>query len=549
MYKKTILLVSNLLLSLSVSGQVVDSIYNSLSLTEKIAQLFIFAYGEEQSEATFEKQRNLIKLGVGGVIVQDGRMNPCVEIMNEYNRLAKVPLITSIDGEWGASMRYLEIPAFPRQMQLGALSSDTLIYKMGYLIGKECRMLGLNINYAPDIDINNNPANPVINTRSFGQDREKVARFGAAYMRGMKDAGVAGSAKHFPGHGDTDVDSHKGLPVINHSRARLDSIEFYPFKHLIREGADIVMVGHLCVPALDPSGTISSISRPIITDILKNQLNFRGVVCTDALEMDGLAKNSGLSQDMIPLASFRAGADILLMCKDVEGSIKQIRRAILRGDIPMKTLEEKVKKVLALKQNLGLFDSPIPQIDTTNLKNIVVRDENVALINEICEKTMTMVWDKGSLPIKPSEKVAYIAYGADENSAKMTDALRAFKGSVEIVSVPSEVTESELARLQERFSGYDKIILGIHDAGTKPDNNFNLNNAHFAFFTKWAEKQNVSVVYFGSPYAIDKIANVLNFKAFLVAYANTVYNNAAAARIVLGEIPALGVLPVEISSF
>ncbi|MCF0164485.1 MAG: hypothetical protein HUJ92_04310, partial [Bacteroidales bacterium] len=232
MYKKTILLVSSLLLSLSVSGQVVDSIYNSLSLTEKIAQLFIFAYGEEQSEATFEKQRNLIKLGVGGVIVQDGRMNPCVEIMNEYNRLAKVPLITSIDGEWGASMRYLEIPAFPRQMQLGALSSDTLIYKMGYLIGKECRMLGLNINYAPDIDINNNPANPVINTRSFGQDREKVARFGAAYMRGMKDAGVAGSAKHFPGHGDTDVDSHKGLPVINHSRARLDSIEFYPFKHL-----------------------------------------------------------------------------------------------------------------------------------------------------------------------------------------------------------------------------------------------------------------------------------------------------------------------------
>lgn len=257
-------------------------------------------------------------------------LDGAIKRLNEFHAMAKTPLLVTIDGEWGLSMRFDEIPVFPRQMQLGALSSDSLVYEVGKAFGEECNKLNIHVDFAPDIDINNNINNPVINTRSFGEDREKVAKYGIALSKGMASMNVAGSAKHFPGHGDTDVDSHKGLPVLNFTKSRLDSLELYPFRQLIANGVDMVMVGHLEVKALDETGTISSISRRIVTDLLRNEYGYDGIICTDALGMDGVAKASGLDQAHVALEAYKAGVDILLMPEDVENTLDLISNAMKR---------------------------------------------------------------------------------------------------------------------------------------------------------------------------------------------------------------------------
>ena len=284
----------------------------------------------------------------------DDALNPAVDRVNQLHRMAEIPLLVTIDGEWGASMRYPELHAFPRQMQLGALTDESLIYEMGYAVGKECRDLNIHVNFAPDVDINNNAENPVINSRSFGENRDIVARYGAAYMEGMRDAGVCGSAKHFPGHGDTNADSHKTLPVLPFSRERLDSLELYPFRYLIDKNVGMVMVGHLEVPVLDSSGTPASISRPIITGVLKEQLGYDGIVITDALNMNGVSNR--MEKKFVPLEAFKAGVDILLMPEDVEASITEIEKAVKRGNVSIADLNEKVRKMLRLKAEAGLFD-------------------------------------------------------------------------------------------------------------------------------------------------------------------------------------------------
>ena len=265
-------------------AQDIDSLLGTLSRREKIAQLIIEAIDSKEDPALRARQEQWIREGLGGLIVMDDGLVDNIQMVNELQALARIPMIVSIDGEWGAAMRYYEYAAFPRAMQLGALGDETLVEQAGRVIGEELHALKIFVNYAPVIDINNNPKNPVINTRSFGEDREKVARLGAAYVRGMQSAGVWGSAKHFPGHGDTDVDSHKGLPVLTFNRSRLDSLELYPYRRLIDEGVAMIMVGHLSIPALDSTGTPASISKPIVTGLLRNELGYNGIIITDALK-------------------------------------------------------------------------------------------------------------------------------------------------------------------------------------------------------------------------------------------------------------------------
>lgn len=534
----------------------VDSVMRKLSVREKIAQLMIVEFGSDDSKKKQAITNKLVKKEkIGGLIPMNDVLIPAMKRMNELNKMASIPMLVSIDAEWGANMRYKrEIPPFPRQMQLGALSSDSLVYKLGYLIGKECLSLKMQVNYAPDVDINNNPLNPAINTRSFGEDKEKVAQYGIALMQGMKDAGVAGSAKHFPGHGDTDVDSHLALPKINFDYQRLDSLEMYPFKKLINAGVDMIMVAHLNVPALDPSGTPSSISKVIVTDLLREKLGFKGIICTDALNMDGVAKESGLEKKDIPLAAYKAGADILLMPEDVENSITVIEKALKRGEISLSGLNDRVRKVLALKARMGLFNKGYsPLVDIDGLEDRVIVKENLDLMQQIAKNSMTVMFNDNSegfgLPVSfENKKVAFLGYRGAEFSREFANVALKY-GPIDTLILSDDATLVDIKSARNNLRDYDLIITAFNDTDPRPHKGFGIDREEINFITDWAKEQPMIAVYMGSPYALTRIPDYRNFTAFVLGYSNNIANNFAAAQVVFGGIPAIGVLPVTAADF
>lgn len=545
-----------------ITENTVDSVMATMSVREKIAQLFIIEYDSADKPDKKAMQDYLVsKEKVGGIIIMNDIMLPAIERTNELHRLAGVPLLVTIDGEWGASMRYKEIPAFPRQMQLGALASDTLVREMGRIIGEECRDLNIHVNFAPDIDVNNNSNNPVINTRSFGEDKHKVAIYGEAYMRGMKDAGIYGSAKHFPGHGDTDVDSHKALPVLTFPYGRLDSLELYPFRHLIENGVDMVMVGHLEVHALDPSGTPASISRPIITDFLRNKLGYKGIVITDALNMKGVSQ--ALEKRFIALEAYKAGVDILLMPEEVSDSITEIEKALERGEISMESLDEKVRKVLSLKVRSGLFDKSYnPYVDTSAIAKKIIKNSNKAFIDKLAKHTLTVIANNPlsssacsddvemALPVKnlSGKKIAYLGYGAERFGKECAQMLRRY-ANVDTLILRGPVKKKSLTKALRRLKKYDLVLLGINNTDVRPHYNYGVDAEQMQMITDWAAKRDVIALYMGNPYGIERIAGYKNFKAVVVGYANTQANNEAAAQLVFGAVPAIGVLPVSVAGY
>ena len=534
----------------------VDSVMQTLTTREKIAQLIIIEYCSEDKPEEKAKQNYLVsEENVGGLILMWDKLPEGVIRTNELHALAKTPLLVTIDAEWGMSMRYRQLPVFPRQMQLGALSSEALVYETGYMIGKECRDYNFHVNYASDIDVNNNGDNPVINTRAFGEDKEKVARYGAAFMRGMNDAGVYGSAKHFPGHGDTDVDSHKALPTLNFSYERLDSLELYPFKHLIASNADMVMVGHLSVPALDTTGTPASISKPIITGLLKEKLGYDGIVITDALNMKGVSES--LEKKMIALEAYKAGVDILLMPEEVSSSITEIERALERGEISMESLDGRARKVLTLKAKAGLFEknyNPIVDIESMNGKYVKV--ENRSFIYNVAKESMTLVTNHNSkygepvLPVKSlnGKKIAYLGYDAKRNGVECANVLRRF-AHVDTLILRGPVKKRDLIKAKRELKEYDLIILGINNTDARPQFNFGIDSVQMKFITDWAAEQDMVAMFMGNGYVLNKLKDYNNFKAFMIGYINSLENIEAMAQIIFGAVPAKGVLPVSSGEF
>lgn len=543
-------------LSHSIVSQRVDSVMQTLSTREKIAQLIIIEYCSKDTPKEKAIQEYLIsEENVGGIILMWDILPDGIERTNELHKLAKTPLLATIDAEWGVSMRYRELPVFPRQMQFGAVADEAMIYKAGYYIGKECADFKYHVNFASDVDVNNNAENPVINTRSFGEDMHKVASYGAAFIRGMNDAGVYGSAKHFPGHGDTNVDSHKALPTLDFSYERLDSLELYPFKHLISENVDMIMVAHLSVPALDSTGTPTSISKPVVTDLLKGKLGYKGIVITDALNMKGVSES--LEKKMIALEAYKAGVDILLMPEDVSNSITEIEKALKRGEITMESLDEKVRKVLTLKAKAGLFEKGYsPYVDPAAAKDSALKVENKAFIYEIAKESMTLVTNNNAkdgepvLPVKAlkGKKIAYLGYDAQKGGKECAAMLRRF-AKVDTLILRSPVSDKDLSAARESLAGYDLIILGINNTDARPQFNFGIDSLQMEFITDWALEQDIVALYMGTPYVLTKLKNYENFKAFIIGYQNIPQNIEAAAQIIFGAVPAKGVLPVASDKF
>lgn len=550
----------------------VERTLKKMSTREKVAQLMVsqtdsYIFSDKHALLT----DTLVGIeGIGGLLIIQDSLPRYLNRMNELQAMSKVPMLVSIDGEWGPSMRFGEFPFFPQQMQLGALSDDSLIYEMGLAVAEQCEMVNIHINYAPVVDININPKNPVIHARSFGEDRDKVTQFARAYMQGMQDGGIVACSKHFPGHGDTEVDSHKGLPVLPFSRERLDSMELFPFRDQIKEGVKMVMMGHLHIPALDSA--VSSISHPIVTGLLKEELGFDGVVVTDALTMKGVSEN--MESADIALAAYKAGVDILLKPGDIIASIDRLEEAMKSGECDIEDLNNRVRKVLRMKAEFGMLDRGYSaHVDTTDISNRVKKEAHIALTRELSEKTMTLVDNKaGMIPLDASKRIAYVAYNAKHiplhreygdieglsgyNPATgMVDSTTMMyqhllkngngKGEVHYFTLDKKSSKADIVAVEKHLKDYDVVILACHDPRGRSRKDL-IHADHVDILGKLVKKHHPILVHFGSPYGLAELPWMEELGGVLVGYQDSENNQRAAAKVLTGEIEAQGVLPVSI---
>jgi beta-N-acetylhexosaminidase len=523
----------------------IDSVYNSLNIDERIGQFFMVAAYSNKDEAHAKEIERLIKeYKIGGLIFMQGGPGREIILTNRYQALSKTKLLIAIDGEWGVAMRLKDSTlTFPYQLTLGAIQDNKLIERMGNEVAKQCRRLGIHVNFAPDVDVNNNPKNPVINFRSFGEDIHNVADKGVAYMKGMQNEGVMACAKHFPGHGDTDSDSHLSLPVINHNRQRLDSLEMYPFRKLVENGVGSVMAAHLFIPALDSTPKMpTSLSRKVVTGILKEEMGFKGLVFSDALNMKGAAGAGDPGK--VCLMAFLAGNDVLLFADDIPQSIELIKNALKNGDISEAEFTQRCKLLLAAKYDAGLYNwRPIPLANLQKELNTPVAEQ---LIQDLYASALTLAANKdGMLPFKTLDKDSFasVSIGATKQT-KFQESLSLYN-RFDHYQISKAADAAGYQALLAKLGKYSKVVVGFHDMSQYASKNYGINQASLTFLKELSAKTQVVVVIFGNPYSLKYFEGQ---DWVLVAYEENSSTQHLAAEILFGARPALGKLPVTISS-
>lgn len=520
----------------------VDSIYNAMTLEEKVGQLFMvqaFSNKDLRHENTIYGL--ITDYHIGGIIFSKGGPYRQAKLTNTFQEAAKVKLLIGMDAEWGLSMRLDSTYAFPWNMTLGAIKDDRLIEQTGRQIGEHCKRLGVHFNFAPVVDINTNPNNPIIGNRSFGEDRDNVTKKALAFMKGMQSAGVMANAKHFPGHGDTDSDSHKTLPTINFDEKRIDSVELYPYKTLIKEGLSSVMVAHLNVPALENQLNYpSSLSKNIITGILKDKLGFQGLIYTDALEMKGVANFSEPGD--IDVAAFLAGNDVLLMSEDVPKASAKLIEAYNNQVITEERLAFSVKKILMSKYKMGLHD--FKPISLEHLSKDLNRIKDDVLNEELFENAITVVKNNNKLlPIKmlDTRTVAYVSMGDADGSAFYKELQKYTK----VNKVEAENLDELLAKLKQ----YNTVVVGFHKSNETPWKDYKFTEIELAWLYEIARTSNVILDIFTKPYALLDLNTVENFETIVVSYQNSRTAQEKSAQLIFGAIQAKGHLPVSAGFF
>ncbi|MEM7103507.1 MAG: glycoside hydrolase family 3 N-terminal domain-containing protein [Bacteroidota bacterium] len=522
----------------------VDSVYNALSEDERIAQLMMVRAHSNLGEDHIKKVTDLVETHkVGGLCFYQGTPEKQAELTNLYQSKANVPLLISIDAEWGLGMRMkASTISFPRQLMLGAIQDNRLIYNFGKEVGRQCRKLGIHINFAPVVDVNNNPDNPVINERSFGEDRYNVTSKSYMYAMGMQDNGLIACAKHFPGHGDTDTDSHFALPVINHDQQRLDSIELYPFRVLAQHGLGSMMMGHLFIPALDSTKDLpSSLSRKIVTGILQEELDYDGLVITDGLGMKGASGHSGPGQ--LELRALIAGNDILLNPQDVPAAMRTIKRGLISGYLIAEEFEQKVKKVLRAKYTMGLNN--FTPIDPATIREVVNDPNALALKEHLVRNALTLVRNEDRLlPIFQLEgkKMASLSIG----STVLTDFQKTLGlyHSIKHVNTKKDISSSASKSLLNQLKDYDTVFVGLHDMKSSSSSNFGVTASTITFLEQLRVETNVVLVVFGNPYSLH---NFDNFSCVLQAYNEDNMTQKMSAQAIFGAFGLSGKLPITAS--
>jgi len=511
-----------------------DSIMKTLSLDEKIAQLFWIDIHADGTPYASKKYGNLItKYKPGGILFFKTTPERLVAMNNFLNSQSDVPLLSGIDGEWGLGMRLPGTVSFPYQMTLGAIRNDLLIHKMGVEVGRQLKRVGLNANLAPVVDVNNNPDNPVIGRRSFGENPEKVAKKAIAYIQGMQSEHILTFAKHFPGHGDTNVDSHKALPTIHSSRERMDTVELYPFKKAIEAGVTGVMSAHLNVPALDSSGVPSSLSKPMITGLLKNELGFKGLVITDAMNMQGV-KVAG-SPGRVDAKALIAGNDVMEYTENLPAAIKEIKKAIKNGELTEEQVNESCRKNLMAKYWVGLNDYKPVKLDSLN------EDLNRAfphwLRQKLYEEAFTVLKNENEiLPVKDltKGKTVVVDFG------KTSDVKGFYEryDDVEYVQVNSTTTYEKLTAGRDAATRYVAVVQGVSSVLSE--------EMRLRLFAFLAKKQHTIVVWHENPYKLSKIPEAAKADGLIVTYQNNSTVRNSASQLVFGAIGATGRLPVSV---
>lgn len=510
-----------------------DSLYQQLSLDEKIGQLYIVALYNNRGEEEIQKIRNLVeKEKIGGLILMQDDAEKHINLLNEFQGKSRIKMMIGIDGEWGLFQRFPAAHKFPWAMTLGAIQDNSLIYEMTSKIAEDCKRMGIYWDFAPVVDVNTNPSNPIIGNRSFGSDINNVISKGLAYAQGLQDHGVLASMKHFPGHGDTNTDSHLDLPVVSHNLERLNSVELAPFKALLDKKIGGVMVAHLYVPTLEKKkGIPASVSYEIITNLLKNTYQYKGLIITDALNMNAIAKK--FSPGEIDLRAFKAGNDIMLFSQDVPSGKALIKSAFEKGEISENRLAESVKKILKTKFLLGLQD--LKPINPENI-NVDLNNTSHAEISEkLYANAITLLKDeKNLLPLSCSKTYYYLPL---EEAPFQT-----FVENLNFGTTINLISKEEISQIPENST----VIVGFHKDNSTAYKPYKISQNGKNILTELSKKQNVILDVFGSPYALKDI-DIASISTVLVSYENNDLSMKASAKALLGKTKISGKLPVIVN--
>ncbi|MDZ7876539.1 MAG: glycoside hydrolase family 3 N-terminal domain-containing protein [Saprospiraceae bacterium] len=522
----------------------VDETYKSMSDTARIGQLFMIRAHSNLGEDHIQKVMNEInRYQIGGLCFFQGTPEKQAYLTNKYQKLSKIPLFVSMDAEWGLNMRLKESTiAFPKQMMLGAIQDNNLIYRFGLAVAQECKRLGVHINFAPDADVNSNPRNPVINERSFGEDKLNVAAKAFQYMKGMQDNGVMACAKHFPGHGDTEVDSHLDLPLITHDMARLTDVELMPFRVLSQQGIGSVMVSHLQVNAIDATvNTPSTLSRYTIKSLLRESIGYQGLVFTDGMEMKGLTKfyPSGEAS----ARAIEAGNDILLLPENTASAIEWIRKYRAEGRITEQDLEMSVKRILRAKYEYGLAT---PQyVEPTNIRSELNSYESRQLKRDLIQNALTLVRNEDNilpfLSFQP-DSVASLAMGAGKGTSFQYQLNQL--GVFNQFNIGKSISEEKKKFMLAYFSKKKTVIVSLHDMKQKASEHFGLSEDVRNFVNALAQRTQVILVVFGNPYALKYFDDIKNI---VECYNEDKITQELAAQGLFGTFTFKGKLPVTAS--
>ncbi len=540
----------------------VDSVFAALTPDERIGQLIMVSGYSNRKPAYEDSLVTLVRTNkLGGVVFFQGGPIRQAKLTNRLQALSTVPLLIAMDAEWGLAMRLDSTVRYPYQMTLGAMQGgDSLIYQMGADLARQARRLGVHVNFAPSVDVNNNPNNPVINFRSFGEDKFAVARKALAYVRGMEDNRLLTSIKHFPGHGDTGTDSHYDLPLITKSRGQLDSLELYPFRQLINAGAAGVMVAHLSIPALDTTrNRPSTLSPAIVTNLLKNELGFQGLVFSDAMNMKGVTKYfpSGRADEL----GLEAGMDVLEFTEDVPAALAQIRQAVAEGRITQESLDERCRKVLRAKAWVGLNHYKPVVLDNLVSDLNPVQDE--LLNRRFTEASLTVLKNErtangvGLLPLQRLDTLRIASVAVEAEGPTLFQKMAANYTQVDAFHLTSRMADSTVALVRDSLRGYNLILVDVHLNNIRPGAHYGMQAKTAALVSDLIATGKAVVTVFGNAYVLDKLTfpgdtaqpagHIERARAIVMPYQLTNYTEELAAQLIFGAIGASGKLPVTVN--
>lgn len=509
-----------------------DSLYAKLSMDERIGQLYIVALYTNKDQNHISGVRKLVEQErIGGIILMQDDAEQEIALVNEFQKKSRVPMLFGMDAEWGLYQRIKTAHKFPWAMTLGAIQDNNLVYEMASKIAEDAKKMGIYWNFAPVVDVNTNPKNPIIGNRSFGSDVQNVIAKSLAYAQGLQDNGVLAAIKHFPGHGDTDVDSHLDLPVVKHSLERLNKIELAPFKALMDKKIGGAMIAHLYVPQLEKGKNIpASISYDIVTNLLKNKFRYEGLVITDALNMNAVAKKFPAGE--LDLRAFKAGNDVLLFSQDVPTGKKLIKEAIQKGEISEKRLEESVKKILKTKYLLGLQN--LRPLSSEGINNALNNDSHAKISEKLYANALTLLKDEKQLfPLREKE-VYYLPLEEASHEAFLQELSKEIK--------VKKISFKEIQSIPENAV----VIIGLHKDNSTAYKPYRVSWESKRLINQVKSRNKVILNVFGSPYALQDV-DISGISSVLVSYENNPLSMKATAEAYLGKQKINGRLPVVVN--